>query len=229
MLNDAWGVLHSGIAVDHQRRLLMIDSPNNQTRLEPGATDGSVFNGDSTIASWTRSKNSPNTFVFGSLAVPDKDNGYMYAKARLYRLTIWDNNQKVREYVPRVVNGVAGLYDLVNGGNLLTASGLAVSGCGHEGEEEWIIRPQGAVLRKGDAAAVISAGVVGAQYYRWKKNGESISGGTDGSLSVEWAKGGATDTYTVTPVYSVFGEEVEGAAVAVAVENIPQGLLLFIK
>ena len=78
-------------------------------------------------------------------------------------------------------------------------------------------------------AAVISAGVVGAQYYRWKKNGESISGGTDGSLFVEWAKGGATDTYTVTPVYSVFGEEVEGAAVAVAVENIPQGLLLFIK
>ena len=85
------------------------------------------------------------------------------------------------------------------------------------------------MLRKGDAAAVISAGVVGAQYYRWKKNGESISGGTDGSLSVEWARGGKTDTYTVTPVYSVFGEEVEGEAVAVAVKNAPLGLSIFFR
>ena len=78
-------------------------------------------------------------------------------------------------------------------------------------------------------AAVISAGVVGAQYYRWKKNGESISGGTDGSLSVEWAKGGATDTYTVTPVYSVFGEEVEGSALPATVENVQQGMIIIFK
>ena len=150
--------------------------------------------------------------------------------ADFYRLSIYDNGTKVREYVPAVVDGVAGLYDLEHKDAApLTAAGLTVSGRGHDGEEEWIVRPQGAILRKGDDAVVISAVAVGAQFYEWKKNGVAISEGVDGNLSVEWARGGKTDTYTVIPVYSVFGEEVKGEAVSVAVENAPPGSMLIVK
>lgn len=231
LFNNNWeGVLHSGIAVDHQRRLLTIDSPDAQTRLEPGATDDSVFNGDSTIASWTRSKSSPNTLVFGSLAVPDANNGYMYAKARLYRLTIYDGSDKVRDYVPVVENGVAGLRDLVHPESaLLTAKGLTVSGSGCEGAEVWLATPQGCTLRKDDASTTLKAAAVGAVSYKWTKNGAAIKGGENGNLTVAWAKGGATDTYTVTPVYSVFGEDVGGAPFSVEVENVPFGMTVIIR
>lgn len=230
LFNDNWGVLHSGIAVDHQRRLLTIDSPDAQTRLEPGATDGSVFNGDSTIASWTRSKSSPNTLVFGSLAVPDVSQGYMYAKVRLYRLTIYDGSNKVRDYVPVVENGVAGLRDLVHPESaLLTAKGLTVSGSGCEGAEVWLATPEGCLLKKADAPKTLKAAAVGAVSYKWTKNGAAIKGGENGNLTVAWAKGGATDIYSVTPVYDVFGEEVEGTPVQVSVANVPLGMVVILR
>ena len=229
LFNRTWGVLHSGIAVDHQRRLLTIDSPNNQTRLAPSATDGSTYNGDSTIASWNRDATSAHTLVFGSLAVPDASKGYLYAKARLYRLTIYDDGQKVREYVPCVVGGVAGLYDLEHkDAEPLTAEGLTVSGCGYNGAEEWIATPQNCTITKNKGSKTFNARAVGAIRYKWAKNGTVISGGADGELTVAWVRGGETDAYTVTPVYSVFGEETDGAAIPFAVKNQPQGMVIFI-
>jgi hypothetical protein len=162
--------------------------------------------------------------------VKDVNNGYMYAKARLYRLTIYDNGAKVRDYVPVVENGVAGLRDLAHpDGALLTAKGLTVSGRGHDGAEEWIVTPQGCTLKKDDPPATLTALAVGAVSYRWKKNGQPVSGGANGSLDVAWAKGGATDLYSVIPVYSVFGEEVEGAAVQVSVTSAPLGMMIILR
>ena len=230
LFNKNWGVLHSGIAVDHQRRLLTIDSPNNQTRLAPGATDVSTYNGDSTIASWDRKATSAHTLVFGSLAVPDASKGYLYAKARLYRLTIYDDGQKVREYVPCVVGGVAGLYDLEHKDAApLTAEGLTVSGRGYNGEEEWIATPQNCTITKKAGAKTFMAMAVGAIRYKWTKNGTVISDGEDGELTVAWAKDADTDAYTVTPVYSVFGEETDGEAIPFAVKNQPQGMIISIR
>ncbi len=229
LFNKSWGVLHSGIAVDHQRRLLTIDSPNNQTSLAPGATDGSIYNGDSTIAGWNRNATSAHTLVFGSLANPDANNGYMYAKARLYRLTIYDNGTKVREYVPCVIGGVAGLYDLVNGGDLLTANGLTVSGRGHEGAEEWLITPQGASLSDGDAKT-FTARAVGAQRYVWTKDGEEIAGETGESLTVAWTRGDyAEHAYAVAPVYDVFGAETVGTAQSFSVKNNPCAFTIIMR
>ena len=230
LFNKNWGVLHSGIAVDHQRRLLTIDSPNNQTRLAPGATDVSTYNGDSTIASWDREATSAHTLVFGSLAVPDASKGYLYAKARLYRLTIYDDGQKVREYVPCVVGGVAGLYDLEHKDAApLTAEGLTVSGRGYNGEEEWIATPQNCTITKKAGAKTFMAMAVGAIRYKWTKNGTVISDGEDGELTVAWTKDADTDAYTVTPVYSVFGEETDGEAIPFAVKNQPQGMIISIR
>ena len=175
------------------------------------------------------SSTSAHTLVLGSLAVPDASKGYLYSRARFYRFTIYDNGEKVREYVPRVVNGVAGLYDLVNGGDLLTANGLTVGGRGYNGAEEWAVLPQGGKLTKSDGTKVLSAVAVGARSYKWAKNGEAISGGESGNLTVEWEKGGATDVYTVTPVYDVFGTETDGAAVSAMVENVQQGMIIIFK
>jgi hypothetical protein len=231
LFNNNWGVLHSGIAVDHQRRLLTIDSPDAQTRLEPGATDGSVFNGDSTIASWTRSKNSPNRLVFGSLAVPDVNNGYMYAKARLYRLTIYDNGVKVREYVPCVIDGVAGLYDLANPGSApLTANGLTVSGCGYDGAEEWLAVPPAENQLGIEATKTFTARAVGAVRYVWTRNGKTLGESGD-TLSVAWTPGGhyLPDAYTVTPVYDVFGTETMGAPRSFTVSRAAPAFILIVK
>ena len=227
IFNKGWTVAHSGIAVDHQRRLVVFDGPQTTMSMTPGATDGSTYSSSSVSASGATSA---NTLVFGSLAVPDVNNGYMYAKARLYRLTIYDNGAKVRDYVPVVENGVAGLRDLAHpDGALLTAKGLTVSGRGHDGAEEWIVTPQGCTLINEGLPATLKALAVGAVSYRWKKNGQPVSGGANGSLDVTWAMGGATDLYSVIPVYSVFGEEVEGAAVQVSVTNVPLGMTIILR
>ena len=106
---------------------------------------------------------------------------------------------------------------------------MTVSGRGHAGAEEWIVTPQGCTLKKDDPPATLTALAVGAVSYRWKKNGTLISGGANGSLDVAWAKGGATDVYSVIPVYSVFGEEVEGEPVSVEIENRSLGMSLIIR
>ena len=36
----------------------------------------------------------------------------------------------------------------------------------------------------------------------------------------------STDTYTVAPVYSVYGVEAEGEPVPVTVENVPHGMVI---
>ena len=51
----------------------------------------------------------------------------------------------------------------------------------------------------------------------------------DGDLTVEWVKGGAVDTYMVTPVYSVYGVETDGTPISVTVNNIPLGMLMLIR
>ena len=70
---------------------------------------------------------------------------------------------------------------------------------------------------------------VGAIRYKWTKNGTVISDGEDGELTVAWAKDADTDAYTVTPVYSVFGEETDGEAIPFAVKNQPPGMIISIR
>ena len=227
IFNKGWTVAHSGIPVDHQRRLVVFDGPGTTMSMTPGATDDSPYTSTSVSVS---GGTSAHTLVFGSLAVPDEEQGYMYAKARLYRLTIYDDDTKVRDYVPVVENGVAGLRDLVHPESaLLTAKGLTVSGSGCEGAEVWLATPQGCTLRQDDAPTTLKAAAVGAVSYKWTKNGESIEGGANGNLTVAWAKGGATDIYSVTPVYDVFGEEFEGTPVQVSVANVPPGMVIILR
>lgn len=228
IFNKGWTVAHSEIAVDHQRRLVVFDAPNTTMSMTPGATDGSTYSSSSVSASGATSA---NTLVFGSLALPDANNGYMYAKARLYRLTIYDNGNKVRDYVPVVENGVAGLRDLVHPESaLLTAEGLTVAGYGHEGTEEWITTPAAETILRSGKTATFTARAVGAKRYIWTKNGETLEETSD-TLNVVWTRGNyeKIDIYTVTPVYEVFGEETTGSTCSFTVKRVAAGFLMVVR
>ena len=95
--------------------------------------------------------------------------------------------------------------------------------------EEWIATPQGCSLRKDDAPTTLKALAVGAVSYKWTKNGEVIGGGENGELEVSWRRTKTPDVYAVTPVYSVFGTEVEGEPISATVENIPPGAMLIVR
>ncbi len=230
--NYAWNFFNAGkwpgtgVAVDHQRRLVTIDALNGEMRMTPGATEGSTVNQDSLFASNTHDGACQQTTKIGS-NVGGTGN---FARMRLYRLTIYDDGEKVREYVPAVVNGAAGLRDLVHPESApLTAAGLTVSGFGHDGAEEWAVMPQNVNLTQRRGSTTLKAFAIGAKSYKWTKNGEPISDGANGSIDVVWAEGGETDIYSVTAVYDVFGEEVEGSPVQVSVTNVPPGLRLVIR
>ena len=65
--------------------------------------------------------------------------------------------------------------------------------------------------------------------YKWTLNGEAISGVSNGELVVSRRKTGASDVYAVTPVYSVGGAEIEGAAVSATVDYLPLGLTIIVR
>ena len=89
--------------------------------------------------------------------------------------------------------------------------------------------PQSASISK-DQSVTLTAVAVGAVLrYKWTRNGEAVSGGSNGELEVSWRRTKTPDVYAVTPVYSVAGAEVEGEAVSATVENKPLGLIISIK
>jgi hypothetical protein len=152
-----------------------------------------------------------------------------YGHVRIYRFKVWENDVLVRDFVPCVApDGTPCMFDAVEK-DAFPATGLKVSGRGHNGAEEWIIKPHNVNLTKRKGSTTLKAVAIGAQSYKWTKNGEPVSGGANGSVDVSWAKGGATDIYSVTAVYDVFGEEVKGTPVQVSVANEPPGMVIILR
>jgi hypothetical protein len=96
---------------------------------------------------------------------------------------------------------------------------------GMDGAERWIVPPKNRKITK---PVMLSVNAVGALFYRWTRNGEPVDGGEDGDLTVEWIKGGGIDTYTITPVYDVYGCEVEGAPATFTLEHASHGTAIVI-
>jgi len=176
--------------------------------------------------------NANSTLPMGIFAVPENAAGTGWrqsSKLRLYALRVYERDELLHEYIPYKKGEVLGLYDTLTGEVKTDARNSAtpfkVSGMGVDGAERWIVQPKNRMITK---SATLSANAAGAVGYRWTKNGEAVDGGEDGDLTVEWVKGGGTDTYTVTPVYDVYGREVEGAPVSFTVENASRGTLIVI-
>ena len=179
--------------------------------------------------------------VFGSLASADGtvvDTTLAAANAgipmRVYSVRIYegDSTEPAAEFLP--YNGAegVGLYDTKTGKLALKHSASVadptIGGMGVDGAEKWLVEPKDETVAC-SKSVTLKAKAAGAISYKWKQNGKAVEGGTDGSLEVAWHRSKTPDTYTVTPVYSVFGAEVDGKPETVEVTNEPQGLMLIVR
>lgn len=156
-----------------------------------------------------------------------------FATIRIFGCRIWEmeNGEYVlkRDYVPAVVNGVAGLQDVLPGGAFKAASSTSQLTYGGVFD---VTVTQSAQKISSSQTATLTASATGATSYRWLKNGEPIDGGEGGTLTVGWRtpKGVPTDTYQAVAVYAVGDATMESeASDAMTIENEPLGLIISIK
>ena len=158
---------------------------------------------------------------------------------RLYRFTIYEYvtgvKTPVRDFVPCVTNGVAGLYDLCGTGFYPLSVGK-VSGKTAAGVDAFVTVPQPARLTRNGAGstATLTCFAPSAQSYEWYEDGVLMPGETSDSLALNWERPKAKmdnhrHTYSVKPVYTVFNETVRGEAVSAAVEYIRSGTTILVR
>lgn len=143
-----------------------------------------------------------------------------YASLRIYACRISEAGKAVHEFYPAVKDGVAGLQDRLSDKFLPLKSNGSSNPQMFGGAFKPTVTPSTTKLCIGKTV-VLSATAPGAKSYRWLKNGTPISGGENGSLTVEWRKGCETDTYQAITIATVDGVDGEGeVSSAVTVENL---------
>ena len=149
------------------------------------------------------------------------------------RSKIWEkeNGEYVlkRDYVPAVVNGVAGLQDILPGGEFRPSASSAVSPLTYGGLFPIDV---GQTVRKLSTqnTATLMAYALGATSYRWTRNGETIEDENGETLTVEWRKGPSTDTYRAIAQFTVDDMVVEGEpSEELIIENLPAGTCFMIR
>jgi hypothetical protein len=176
--------------------------------------------------------------IFGSLKSADGtvvDTTVANGVMRVYSVRIYegDSSEPVAEFLPYKGAEGVGLYDTKTGKLALKHSSSVadptIGGMGVDGEEKWLVDPTDETVSS-SKSVVLTGKAVGAVSYKWTLNGEAIEGGTDGSLEVSWRKHTKTpDVYSVTPVYDVFGSEVDGEPRTCEVTNVPLGMLIILR
>ena len=134
-----------------------------------------------------------------------------------------------RDYVPAVVNGVAGLQDVLPGGAFEASGSASPLTCGGVFD---VMVTQSAQKISSKQTATLVASAIGATSYRWLKNGEPVEGGEGGTLTVRWRKpkNVPTDVYQAVAVYTVGDATMEGeASEAMTIEYEPSGMIIPIR
>lgn len=176
--------------------------------------------------------------IFGSLKSEDGtvvDTTVANGVMRVYSVRIYegDATEPAAEFLPYKGSEGVGLYDTKTGKLALKHSSSVadptIGGMGVDGEEKWLVDPTDETVSS-SKSVVLTGKAVGAVSYKWTLNGEAIEGGTDGSLEVSWRKHTkAPDVYSVTPVYDVFGSEVDGEPRTCEVTNEPPGMVISLR
>ncbi len=176
--------------------------------------------------------------IFGSLKSEDGtvvDTTVANGVMRVYSVRIYegDSSEPAAEFLPYKGAEGVGLYDTKTGKLALKHSSSVadptIGGMGVDGKETWLVDPTDKTVSR-SKSVVLTGKAVGAVSYKWTLNGEAIEGGTDGSLEVSWRKHTKTpDVYSVTPVYDVFGSEVDGEPRTCEVTNVPLGMLIILR
>ena len=175
-------------------------------------------------------KNEAGTEVDTTLAAADAGIPMRVYSVRIYE---GDATEPAAEFLPYKGPEGVGLYDTKTGAVALKHSASvadpSIGGRGVDGAERWLKVPASLSIKKSDGAKTLSAAAVGAVAYRWTRNGTAIADETGGNLDVVWRKSRTPDVYTVTPVYSVFGAELEGGPLSVEVVNEPLGTTIVFR
>ena len=225
--NDLWwqysdgnkSTIESYVKNSNERRQYIFDSYHSKTTFKCG---------ENTLYDATMPETRSSTTGSGTLKL-----GYSNAYMRLYGLKISESGNEVRNYVPCVTNGVAGLYE-THTKAFFPLTGGKVSGKGYRGQEdEFATRPQPTRIKVNDFGT-LSCFAPSAQSYEWYEDGHLIEGETGETLTLEWVRAKAKmgthiHTYSVVPVYDVFGEKARGKAADATVEYAPPGTVLIIK
>ncbi len=156
------------IDADGSRRVLTLDGPGDSAVLADA--DGEIlFEGTLSQKPDTNERAAKSLVVFGGNAA----NGYSNAAdVKVYGMKIWNDGKLVRDFTPRIVDGVSGLWDAVNSKFYTpeTAYRLAVGGnveCAGAGGIGAAASAD-AYLEAADAGPILDTG------YSFKKNSRIV-------------------------------------------------------
>ena len=154
-------------------------------------------------------------------------NGATGAKTslKIYGCRIAESGATVCDYVPAFVNGVAGLQDQMPGGGFVGAAAGTLTLGGFVPT----VTASAAKISSSQRVS-LTASAPGAVSYRWFRNGESISGGENGTLEVAWRKSREIDTYRAVSLSVCAGETLTSElSASVALENLPKGTAIILR
>jgi hypothetical protein len=227
-VGDTW-IKSSTMAADLKRHVATLDVKNKAYSI---TTDGETSLSGIIANACTKTAGHPLALY----AKANNAGGTAFinlAKMKLYSARIYESDVLVHELLPYKNGEMIGLYDTVTGtvktDALSSAAAFEIGGMGVDGGgAAFEVVPQNTKVSL-NKTATITAYAPGAVSYRWTKDGAVIVGATGGNLTVGWEKAPRQSVYAVTPVYSVNGISVDGAAAAATVENLPRGMTVCIR
>ena len=215
---------------DNDRHTAVVDM-NNQMMYY---ITGNTTNYSQQATAGTFSSTDSSTIPLAVWGYINGENAYMQAKARIYSVRIYEDEELIHEFLPYTDGTTVSLRDVITGHVATkvksTMADPTIQGIGVDGAERCIVTPQDVSISTSQTVTLRAIAAGSVSRYKWTRNGEAVSGGSNGELNVSWRHTKTPDVYAVTPVYSLAGgAEVEGAAVPVSVENLPLGLFITIK
>ena len=155
----------------------------------------------------------------------------MVVWSRIYSVRIYENDVLKHEFLPYTDGTANTLRDIITGYVATKVDPAMVeptiAGMGVDGEERCVVTPQNPIVRYDKTVALKAVAVGAVSHYKWTLNGDAISGGENGELTVSWRETETPDVYAVTPIYSIAGREIEGEPVSTTVTSKPpQGLII---
>ena len=225
---EDYSTYQTGVGVNTQ--ISAKDNVRRQFKLDGYSNHATVRCGDTVLYDQEMTKEHLNTGEPYTMKI-----GPERACMRLYNFKIFESGEVVRNFVPCLTNGVAGLYEQ-HTKVFYPLTGGKVRGMGTNGASEFVTEPQPATLThtEGENTTTLTCFAPSAQSYEWYEDGVLIPGETSDSLTLTWEKSKAkmsnhTHTYSVKPVYTVFNEKVKGDPATATVEYTPFGTIVTIR